>query len=365
MNLLLDLEEFVDAAFDEFCAQVDSQIDASADGKATIDLGILLQFLAMDVVGELAFGQSFGTQPWARPILHRLLTRKLGSSGAAALGEKSSAAVSRRLAALDEGSAAGDDSSIRKDILSKLIAAKNPDGSPFSVAQVKVQANSILGAGSDTTSITFRALLAYIVKDQNVYRRVMQELEDAVESGAASFPLTYLAASKLEYFQACLKETLRLHPAVPWVLPRVIPPGGATVAGCPFPGGVEIGMSPYVFQRRPEAYGADAEVFRPERWLEASAEERKRLDRNLLSFGQGNRICVGKNIPLMELSKLAPSVLWRYKLAFTPRDRPGAPHTLPGRRIDGRLDENEPWSCESQWFSHQRDFWVDIAQRSA
>lgn len=64
MNLLLDLEEFVDAAFDEFCAQVDSQIDASADGKATIDLGILLQFLAMDVVGELAFGQSFGASTY-------------------------------------------------------------------------------------------------------------------------------------------------------------------------------------------------------------------------------------------------------------------------------------------------------------
>lgn len=55
-----------------------------------------------------------------------------------------------------------------------------------------------------------------------------------------------------------------------------------------------------------------------------------------------------QNIALMELSKLAPSVLWRYKLAFTPRDRPGAPHTLPGRRIDGKLDENEPWCCESQ-----------------
>lgn len=81
---------------------------------------------------------------------------------------------------------------------------------------------------------------------------------------------------------------------MPWVLPRVIPRGGATVAGRPFPAGVEIGMSPYVFQRRPEAYGDDAEVFRPERWLEANAEERKRLDRNLLSFGQGNRICVGK-----------------------------------------------------------------------
>lgn len=79
------------------------------------------------------------------------------------------------------------------------------------------------------------------------------------------------------------------------MLPRVIPPGGAVVAGRHFTGGVEIGMSPYVFQRRKEAYGEDAEVFRPERWIEATnGEERKMLDRNLLTFGQGNRICVGK-----------------------------------------------------------------------
>ncbi|GAA5991507.1 hypothetical protein JCM10908_005736 [Rhodotorula pacifica] len=387
MNLLLDLEEFVDAAYDEFCAYLDGQIAKSVKGKATVDMGNMLQFLAMDVVGELAFGQSFGlckaghdtedylpmldaytassclsgTQPWARPILHRYLTRKLGSSGNAALGQKASLAVSRRLAEIEKAS--GDESLLRKDVLSKLISAKNPDGSPFSVAQVKVQANSILGAGSDTTSITFRALLAYIIKNKRIYDTVMQELEEAVESGAVSFPITYAAACKLEYFQSCLKETLRLHPAVPWVLPRVIPQGGAVVAGRHFASGVEIGMSPYVFQRRKEAYGEDAEVFRPERWIEATAEERKTMERDLIAFGQGNRICVGKNIALMELSKLAPSVLYRYNLSFTPRNTPNSPHKFPGRTVDGKLDDSEPWHCESQWFSHQRDFWVDVSER--
>lgn len=392
MNLLLDLEEYVDSAYNEFCDYLDARIAESKQGKATVNMGELLQFLAMDVVGELAFGQSFGlckagydtkdylpmldaytassclsgTQPWARPVLHRWLTRKLGSSGNAALGEKASEAVARRLAELEKASATGDDSLLRKDVLSKLMSAKNPDGTPFSVAQVKVQANSILGAGSDTTSITFRALLAYILKDKRIYNKVMEELDEAVESGVVSFPITYAAASKLEYFQACLKETLRLHPAVPWVLPRVIPPGGASVAGRQFAQGVEIGMSPYVFQRRKEAYGEDAEVFRPERWVEATTtngEDKKILDKNLLTFGHGNRICVGKNIALMELSKLAPSVLYRYQLAFTPRDQPDSPHRLPGRRIDGKLDPSEPWHCESQWFSHQRDFWMDVSER--
>lgn len=61
MNLLLDLEEFVDSAFDEFCANIDDRIVTSGTSRATIDLGTMLQFLAMDVAGELAFGQSFGS----------------------------------------------------------------------------------------------------------------------------------------------------------------------------------------------------------------------------------------------------------------------------------------------------------------
>ncbi|GAA5860277.1 hypothetical protein JCM3774_000367 [Rhodotorula dairenensis] len=358
------------------------------------NMGDLLQFLAMDVVGELAFGQSFGlckagydthkylpmldayaassclrfatlllAQPWARPVLHRWLTRRLGSSGNAALGEKASAAVSRRLDEFEGAkSTRRDDTALRRDVLSKLLSANHPDGTTFSVAQVKVQANSILGAGSDTTSITFRALLAYVLKNERIYQRVVAELEEAVEAGTITFPLSYAAASKLEYFQACPKETLRLHPAVPWVLPRVIPPGGAIfVAGRHFAGGVEIGMSPYVFQRRKEVYGEDAEVFRPERWF---GREKKQLDRYLLTFGQGNRICVGKNIALMELSKLAPSVLYRYNLTFTPRNQPNSPHCLPGRSVDGKLDMNEPWHCASQWFSHQRDFWMGVSERA-
>lgn len=186
----------------------------------------------MDAVGEIAFGRSFGlckagadteqylpmidaytassclsgTQPWARPVLHRWITRKLGSSGAAALGQKASQAVALRLEEMRRAAETGDDSGLRRDMLSRLVAAKNADGSPFTIEQVKVQANSILGAGSDTTSITFRALLAYIVRDERVYRKVMDELDEAIENGAVSFPISQAAGSKLSYFQVHCTE---------------------------------------------------------------------------------------------------------------------------------------------------------------
>lgn len=44
-------------------------------------------------------------------------------------------------------------------------------------------------------------------------------------------------------------------------------------------------MDPQVLHRRSEAYGADAKVYRPERWLEADEETKKIYERNLITFG--------------------------------------------------------------------------------
>lgn len=67
----------------------------------------------------------------------------------------------------------------------------------------------------------------------------MEEIDAAVEDGVISFPVTYAQAQKLPFLQACLKETLRYHPAVNWTLPRVIPEGGATILGRFYPAGCE------------------------------------------------------------------------------------------------------------------------------
>lgn len=103
----------------------------------------------------------------------------------------------------------------------KLFTAKNSDGTPYSVKQVVVAAGSILGAGeprrsatadwrarltlshagSDTTAITMRAVLRYIIGDPRIYAKVMAELEEAIEEGNLTFPVSYAEGVKLEYFQ--------------------------------------------------------------------------------------------------------------------------------------------------------------------
>lgn len=60
-------------------------------------------------------------------------------------------------------------------------------------------------------------------------------------------------------------------------------------------------------QRDKELYGEDSEAFYPERWL-VSERRSHELDALQFSFGVGPRVCLGKDIALMELYKLLPEV---------------------------------------------------------
>lgn len=58
-------------------------------------------------------------------------------------------------------------------------------------------------------------------------------------------------------------------------------------------------------QHSKETYGPDADMFRPERWLEASDEQLQRMERaHELIFNYGRFQCLGRNVAFMELNKI-------------------------------------------------------------
>lgn len=73
------------------------------------------------------------------------------------------------------------------------------------------------------------------------------------------------------------------------------------------PEGTEIGANPYGIHRDKGVFGEDSDLFRPERWLE-DPEKEKEMDRYILTWGYGIRICLGKNIALLETYKLMVQV---------------------------------------------------------
>lgn len=74
-----------------------------------------------------------------------------------------------------------------------------------------------------------------------------------------------------------------MHPSCGQILERVVPAGGMSFAAGFLPGGTVVGINPWVVAQDKDVYGADAAVFRPERWSEASAKQLRLMERSFLA----------------------------------------------------------------------------------
>ncbi|KAI9447697.1 putative P450 monooxygenase [Lactarius indigo] len=140
-----------------------------------------------------------------------------------------------------------------------------------------------------------------------------------------SQPPRYEILERLPYLTAVVKETLRLAPATPVGLARVVPPEGATISGIRIPGGTSVSQSS-LFVHLSEDVFVYADDFAPERWLGPDAAK---LDQFLVAFSDGPRSCQGINLAYCELYL-------------------GLAHLF--RRFDLRIDESRPPSLD--WKEH-------------
>ena len=159
---------------------------------------------------------------------------------------------------------------------------------------------TIRAAGSDTTTIAFRAVFYYLMRNPGAYQKLEEEIDAATTSGALSNPIKYNEATKLPYLTACIREAMRIWPSAGLTMSRVIPREGAIVAGHHLPGGYRIGINAAVEQYDESIFGPEPGEFRPERWLERDA---RIMEAHMLVFGAGTRNCIGKNVSV-------PSANW-------------------------------------------------------
>lgn len=140
-----------------------------------------------------------------------------------------------------------------------------------------------------------------------------------------SQPPRFETLERLPYLTAVVKETLRLAPATPVGLARVVPPEGATISGVRIPGGTSVSQSS-LFVHLSEDVFVCANEFLPVRWL---GPEAAKLDQFLVAFSVGPRSCQGINLVYCELYL-------------------GLAHLF--RRFDLRMDELRPPSLD--WKEH-------------
>lgn len=140
------------------------------------------------------------------------------------------------------------------------------------------------------------------------YRKVQAEI-DAYYSGkgAENAPdkvISYSDAKSFVYLTGAIREAMRLWPPSAGLFSKLVPKGGDTIHGFYLPEGTEIGQSLYGIGRQESIWGPDPEIFRPERWLEASPEKLQEMTTaSDLVFSSGKYLCLGKPVAMMEMSK--------------------------------------------------------------
>jgi cytochrome P450 len=239
--------------------------------------------------------------------------------------------------------------SAKSDILDKLNKVHQQKPAEMNEAAVLSMATSNIFAGSDTTAISLRSVIYHLCRSPPSKAKLVAELDSAYARGELSFPIALAQANKLPYLQAVMQEGLRMHPAVGMTLPRVTPDGGITIAGTFIPQGTVVGVNPWVLHRDKGIFGEDADVFRPERWLEQGEGEKARsrgdMERFFFAFGAGARVCLGRNLSLMEMGKLIPTLFLSFDVEL----------------VDGQAALKE--TC--WWFVKQEGLLVRLTRRGA
>ncbi|KAI6100627.1 cytochrome P450, partial [Pisolithus sp. B1] len=220
-----------------------------------------------------------------------------------------------------------------------------------------LQMKSILIAGYESTSITMTWALLELARNPNIQSKLREELLAFGEE-----PTYDQQQHSLPYLDAVVHETLRVHPPVTDlfrvaaeddVIPLsepVVTQSGKVVNSISVARGMQIGIPISCINRSTEIWGADAKVFRPERWLEEGGIPKKAQDiqayRHLLTFVDGPKTCLGKNFAVAEF-KAVMSVLAK-DFVFELRDGPntqvefGRGMILPRPRIVGEQGTNVP-----------------------
>ncbi|KAI1615398.1 cytochrome P450 [Exophiala viscosa] len=245
-----------------------------------------------------------------------------------------------RLKSLDDSEKGDRDA---KDFLTKLALLHRRDQEAYTYWHVFAGRAQNVAAGSETTSITLNSIFYYLMKDPQRLHKLQTEIDEAVQSGQASDPITFAQAQKLPYLQAVIKEGLRMHPATGLPIWRTVPEGGATIAGVEFRAGANVGINSWVAHHNKDVFGEDAALFRPERWLSStsSPEQLAAMEKYYMPFGLGSRTCIGKNISLLEISKLVPHLIRHYEFRLlTPT-----------------------WTSFNNWFCKQFNIEVTVSRR--
>ncbi|EMF14032.1 cytochrome P450 [Sphaerulina musiva SO2202] len=318
---LRDQEYLISSAVDEFIMRL-GEADFQAQG---LNMTKWYEMIAFDSVGEMAFGQSFGSikagtpHSWSELIVEHLyfitladnlrrlplvvtLWRLLFPSTLAHQNQNSRYSrkkVEERLAT----------KSTRNDFLSTVV--RNYEDGKISKEEMTAHVSTLTIAGAETTATFLAATTYYLLKHPACLRQVQEEIRGKFSSYDE---INATAARQLPYLQAVISEGLRIYAPGSGGFPRIST--GMKVGDVYVPAGAEVFTHAWTLTHS-EEYFADPMAFKPERWLDPMSTDVKEASQ---PFSMGPRGCLGQNFAYMEINLIMAKMFWKYDLELVDKE---------------------------------------------
>lgn len=221
-----------------------------------------------------------------------------------------------------------------KDVLSLLVKAGSdlrPE-SRLTDEEIVAQVRTIMFAGHETTAKSLTFALWELAKNPDIQDKLRAEVNEGWKKVISRGDEEFVAKDfeTMPYLLAIGKETLRVHPPVIDILritsdhdviplsKPVVGNSGKEYNELAVPKGTVVGISPYGYNLNQDVWGADAEKWRPERWLEGIKNQESQVGvyGNLATFSGGVRACIGWRFAVTEIHIFLVTLIRQFEFAL-------------------------------------------------
>ncbi|KAK5991682.1 Cytochrome P450 monooxygenase astJ [Cladobotryum mycophilum] len=306
--------------------------DMDKGAGALADMTDWINFLAVDIIGDLAFGESFGClessgyhlwvqtlysfiegmvfaasaryYPWVSVIIEKFFLPKSVMDAQKRHVDFANEKINKRL----------DLQTSRPDFLTPFLK-HDPDFERMSKGEIQSTFAMIIPAGSENQATVICGILNQLTK----YTDKLAKLEKVIrERFQAEDDISIESTTDIPYLDAVISEGLRLCNPVCGGLPRTVPPGGDIYAGKYLPEGTKLTVRPYILRRSSKNF-ARATEFHPERWLPDRPEEFANDNFEVSKpFSTGPTGCLGKPLAWAEMRLFISRLVWAFDLSVDP-----------------------------------------------
>ncbi|KAL6322108.1 hypothetical protein AAG906_005045 [Vitis piasezkii] len=209
-------------------------------------------------------------------------------------------------------------SSASNDVLDAFLNLTKENNQEWSCNDIIHLLMDVFVAGTDTTSETIEWAMAELLHNPETMVKAQRELQEVLGKDGI---VQESDISKFPYLQAIVKETFRLHPPAPLLVPHKAETD-VEICGFTVPKNSQVLINAWAIGRDPSTW-SNPNAFVPERFLGCDIDVKGR-DFELIPFGAGRRICLG--LPLAHrmvhliLASLLHSYAWKLDDGMKPAD---------------------------------------------